>query len=474
MAGGGLCGLLAGILTAGLTMIGIGFLPLGVDMAGYKPLTLDVDGSITKNEESALLIPVDKIASRFFERLSDGCFFGGSPLSDYMPDLARLHVVHRLRGDPDAMISAKPKTVELDECFVHNLPIQTLPAEMAVALVPLDSDQTHKLVVIETLTEFAVPPFDTDNVLRIPPSQVRLLTRTAPLRSLGRTTAHAPVAMVNVDDNGERHFVAVNRPDVFLSGSGRPQRFGWVFVVPDSDVLTFLLFRHLRVPVPQVDAHTETRKLVFHLGNLAPIKPEDADETEQINDTSPPEETPEFRPRVNGVKTGTKPDKPLVTAALPKVIHKDKAHLAFRGQKVAHGVDRSVFPPNEFIPYNERIESIDVPPNQGSVRIRLTLDQVNSLYGSARALAANLGPVFLRDTTNRTHAAQGYVLLKPDGTQSIHFELGRLIERAVQLPKNMRQDDELYLYFFVPTGIFIEAFEVGQTQWQIEPPLRVR
>ncbi|MDX1683563.1 MAG: hypothetical protein R3336_10605, partial [Phycisphaeraceae bacterium] len=71
--GGGLFGLFSGILVAGFTLIGIGFMPLPASVLGYQPYVV-IDGRVAPNPESSLWLSVDRWAGGFYAGLSAGPF----------------------------------------------------------------------------------------------------------------------------------------------------------------------------------------------------------------------------------------------------------------------------------------------------------------------------------------------------------------------------------------------------------------
>ena len=86
MLGGGVCGLVAGILTVGLALITVGYTRLGPDLGfGYRPVTFD-NGSLRRTGK--LIFPADSITSAFYSSLSNGAFrpIGGDSLAKWHPE----------------------------------------------------------------------------------------------------------------------------------------------------------------------------------------------------------------------------------------------------------------------------------------------------------------------------------------------------------------------------------------------------
>src|SRR5207253_1984620 len=86
--GGGVCGVISGIITAGILILGIGFLRIAPDEFGYQPLaytgTAVGRGSVERHEK--LWVPVDSITASLYQRLSVASFRSAEPLAKWHPD----------------------------------------------------------------------------------------------------------------------------------------------------------------------------------------------------------------------------------------------------------------------------------------------------------------------------------------------------------------------------------------------------
>jgi len=63
LLGGGAAGAISGVLTAGITLIGVGFLPFGSSVAGYQPYAVSAYGQV--EPAGGLWVPVDHWTTRF-------------------------------------------------------------------------------------------------------------------------------------------------------------------------------------------------------------------------------------------------------------------------------------------------------------------------------------------------------------------------------------------------------------------------
>lgn len=85
--GGGLCGAAAGVITAGVAMISISYVGANPGFPfGYNAIVIDENGAVVRNDK--LLLPVDRITSRFYGVMSQTAFRPeiGTPIAEINPD----------------------------------------------------------------------------------------------------------------------------------------------------------------------------------------------------------------------------------------------------------------------------------------------------------------------------------------------------------------------------------------------------
>lgn len=85
-AGGAICGGLAGIITAGIVVLSIGFLRLDADFMGYQPVQHGGDSCLMRS--SSLILPVDKITAGLYGMASETSLSTDTPLTKYYPSFA--------------------------------------------------------------------------------------------------------------------------------------------------------------------------------------------------------------------------------------------------------------------------------------------------------------------------------------------------------------------------------------------------
>ncbi|MEX0655905.1 MAG: CvpA family protein [Phycisphaeraceae bacterium] len=461
LVAGAVCGLASGILTAGIMVIGLGFLPMQADLAGYQPYAVGPVGNIERTDDR-LWLQVDDMAAGFFTRLSTGTFapFGSeTTLASHRPELAAQAAIFRLSYDQNASLVAAPDGVAVERLFEHNLPSEDLADDLVDALGPDAGQNGRKLVVVETSLdrEGAVGTYDADGTARIPPTQVQLITLE---RDGGRTRLHRhnPVAFAKNDvASGTRRLHPFATDRVVAYTSDAQATFAWTFVPPAHEEPQFLLFRQLRIPLADQALVGDADRLVAALGR--PVEPvvedEDADDDDDQARSAPVGER-------DGTPAGNAATEIQQTNALPNAVSKNHIrNLQTQGNNILSGrasVDRHTGRLSD----NTRVDGIHHPSHVRMVRLQVEVDQARSLLGASRAAAASLGGVTLEDHRDRRHEPIGYVWLKANGEQEIAVDLTNPIRSARQLPlSNMRSDDELYLYFTVSPGLTITRYWVG-------------
>ena len=175
---GGTLGTVSGVLTAGITVIGLGFLPIGTSLAGYRPYEVVSSGDVAPVEGGGLWIPVESLAAGFFSRVSAGAFSTSTPLAYYMPELPRQVATFRLARhyDENQSLVASPETVGVGDVWALAEPPITGIDQTSAAFLQNQLSLGARLFVVDTHYKLAqgTATYDTDSILRVPPTQVRL------------------------------------------------------------------------------------------------------------------------------------------------------------------------------------------------------------------------------------------------------------------------------------------------------------
>ena len=117
---GGFFGLLAGVLTTGILVMGLGHLSPGQQVLGVQPLGFQGSKVSPTDDGSKLWFPVDRMTSRFYRGLSRGAFspsFSHDNLASHRPEPHVEAHASRLSLDQNASRVAHPGSVEITALY---------------------------------------------------------------------------------------------------------------------------------------------------------------------------------------------------------------------------------------------------------------------------------------------------------------------------------------------------------------------
>ena len=461
---GGICGAASGVLTAGLTIIGLGFLPLGADLGGVRPLAVSAGGGVEQTG-SDLWLPVDRWTNSFLTSLGAGSFSTATPLGEYQPQLAHQAALFRMRYDENASVVAVPGSVEVSSVVTAPAPVEGVDPEVAEDLGPAAESPANQIVVVETNWYKAPGTYDPDSALRVPPTQIRLATQ--PQGRGDEVTLHAPVAFIH-QDGENRYFRAFSAADISAFGSRQEETFAWTFLIPADQQPRFLLVRHTRLSLPRV--RTDPAAVAAALGEPMPEQQETQPQAQAGGGES------QVGPR-EGIQAGHVATGLEITDRLPSEISKNYApDLETIDGGIMSGTANVSKAPGA-LSQTTRINRVWVNDSfQRAVRLELGQDRAQSLLGKSRVAAASLQGVWLTTARGGTYQPIGYVWQKAGGEQEIRIDRDQPIRSAQQLPvPQMGGNDHLYLYFVLPQDSTIVSYNIGgSTQQEIQPPLVVR
>jgi hypothetical protein len=468
MIGGGFLGFIAAMFIAGFTVIGLGFLPVGIDLAGYQPLAIEGNGTISQNGKRNLWIPVDRQAAALLRMLSGGSFTAGHPMREYKPDLAMQAALYRMRYDANASLVATPPSVSLDKVVVAPTPVKELTAGVAQALQPLGVARPgQRLVVIDTVWTATAGVYDSAT-LYLPPTQIRLMTSVTGPTGVAQFDLHAPVGFATLinPQTGTRHFQAVADGTTSAYGQTQKDNLAWAFLI-DADQEPHTLFvRQLRLPMP--DAILRSGEQVAAILGVTPQA--QADPTAVAANPNP-DTTGQIGPR-EGPLTNVQPVQAAVAKDIPGILSKNQANsLKCEGNGIVSGTAESQIYVGS-LAGNLRIDSIWCPSHQRILRVQLDRDQAQSLLGATRALAASIGGPQVVDSRGQTWLPIGF-LWNRNGTLNIRIDRDNPIRSARDLPTaDMAPGNTLFLYFVLSPGVTVTEFNIGgQSKFPLNVPV---
>lgn len=472
---GGAFGACSGILTAGVAVIGIGFLPLPYEIGGFRPYEVNSVGDVVRTESGGQLwIKVDQIAADFFNRLSNGAFSTSTPLAYYVPDVAQQSAVNRLAKyyDPNVSLVASPGTVSikpLEEDGVAVFDEERVPGVGGEVNNYLENQRNRvaggKLVVVQTdwkkIQDGAT--YDADSNLRVPPTQVRLSIDPGNNQPWELV---APIGFSRKDDAGRMAFYPLQDTRRFYATSLFPEiQINWVFAVPSNAQPNFLRVRNSRLtwanqPLPTVDG----RAFGAMLGAMA----------------TPDEEAAEAPPTNNNNRSGgenainTDPVGYTThkiasleqTNNLPAKVSKNKARAFSKSDDEG---DAAILSGSQTVEKGSggrgnSYDRIAVSESRRAVRA-VIVPHTPSNDGTPQG---NVQEIWLSDTAGNFWRPFAFVLLMADGRQKINVQGSGEFRNNTDLPINeISPGDTLYVYWSVPPGITLDAYHVGTARQEI-------
>jgi hypothetical protein len=474
---GAACGAISGILTAGIVVIGLGFMPFGADMGGYQPYSLGGGG---KFEETGgkLWVPVHNIAANFFNGLSGGAFSTSTPMAEYMPDLDVQMSLVRVRPDFVSIV-ASPDAVTVTGAYVADAAnLSDASPATAEALGPDFRKPDYKLVIVDTDWAKKEGTVDGDRKLRLPASQVRLVTKSSVEGDA--TEMIGPAGFATVTGDGEARVFYPYAGGVQAEAPA-PTKFSFVFLVKADQRPTFLMVRKLRVNLPGSDDIKSAPAEVLAALGAPPVPKADDDDDEAAARTGGNTRGQTSVSDPSGIRAGSLALQVQVTNSLPMAISKNATTgLSYTTVKEKSLIDTGNTGQSRkttgTIGARSKVSGFDVPSHEAMIRVRIEYEKGQSVFAGGMSGAAALNPIFLLDTKGEQWPVTAWVWKKENKSQDIHYDAFNPIRSGKQMPiSRMNKGDEFYLYFTVTKPVEIISYNIGDVSDQaFEPPLMVQ
>ncbi|MBB6429273.1 CvpA family protein [Algisphaera agarilytica] len=463
---GAAVGACSGILTAGITLIGISFLPLPSNIAGWAPFEVNTVGEVVPTAEGGKLwLKVDSMTANFYNRLSVGAFGTSTPLAYYQPDIAKAAVVHRLAKwyDPNQSLVISPDTVSIKEEGLALFTDDRVPGIGTEANAYLEGRRNvaagDKLVMIQTTWTKGdgAATYDSDSILRVPPTQVRLLVDSGQ----GPWESVAPIGFSRPDPNGVMQFYAINNSSIFASAAGKPSLdINWVFSLGDRDKPAYAMLRNTRFELPEAK--------LLDGGDFGPLVGALADPSSVNVGAATP--APKGSTAITTDPVGYATHKIVAiesTSALPAKVSKNKAQGLTYSKEDG---DAEVLGGNTVVGSGaggrgNSVDRVAVNESLSALRAQITKFTPTSI-GAAQS---TVQPIRLVTVSGDEYFPFAYVLKMSDGRQRIRVEKTDALTSNTDLPLNeMKDGDELYVYWRLERGVTIESYQIGNAIQSID------
>lgn len=273
-AAGGVCGLFSGVLTSGVAVIGLGFLPvplLGLGIDGRDYLVGDRANPRIDTATDPFWLPVHRVTAGTLATLSKGVFSCNRPLGEYRPRLALEATLMRPLSSAGRSVTALPNSVELGNTHIAQMPLRGLDRETARQLVTHPNTAGMTLVLVETSWKSDTVTADPDGALRLWPDQVYLIAESKDNRGVATFEPYRPVGWTLTDSiTGKHEYTLFHNNSATVTHNKNPS-LGWIFLIPTQYWPRFLMARHLRFSV--TTTHGDSAQLIQALGGPATSAP---------------------------------------------------------------------------------------------------------------------------------------------------------------------------------------------------------
>ncbi|MEM6332379.1 MAG: hypothetical protein AAF823_03465 [Planctomycetota bacterium] len=446
---GGACGFAAAVLTSGLIIIGLGFMPMGPFLFGVQPYAITSDNNqltVSKGTTS-LWVPADKWTEGFYDFVSSGSFGTSTPLARYQPELATQAHLSRLAVDEKTSNVVAPGTVEVSAVYVHPTVVPGLDDDIAAQLPAEYQQSDHKILVIETVWENlpgSPTTYDRDNTARIYWNQVRLVTDA--YESDETPAIYGPIAITQEDVvTNARVFRSWDQTATFAF-STRTEPLIFTFLLPEDAEPSYLLLRNTRFEIAERVPRSEP---VAMLITDALGAPEEGVEVVDGGD--------------DASASGSGSQALEITDALPwafsvnsvgGVRHNNQGSMTGGRANVPAGTSTGG--------QSTTVRRMYAPPHQTMVRLAIRTRTAQAHLGNALAAAEKQSEIWLEDANGNRSNPLAFVVDKGRGDNGMDIYYGEPMRNAQLIPTHeMTGNNVLYLYFLVTPGVTIERYHLG-------------
>ena len=422
---GGPVGVLAGVLTMGMFIIGAGYIQSLKDPFDYGPFGRGSRNSEIGNIGDTLWLPVDQWTSNFYSRLSVTSLSTPNPLLHTNPDLwKQASYLRDTAGKGKGQFSLKPSEARITSAI-------TCPETGSFAYG----------------VHFKSGARDFGAQLTLSRAQIRLISAASGIRK--PLTLH-PVAWWQ----SEGYFLFDDRANYVTSQAGQESLdVVFEFQVPAEFVLEFvpkyLQIRNIRYDVPRLVDHDEVARDRFK--NLLGDRRSDAENDEDL-----------------GLAMGGSIDDVLQLSTKAGAI-RVSTNQARGTLKLIENNDKSYFVSGEHLfesggPRPSRklaIQGLFEPSGVRIVQLDVSRDSPASIFGPIQKEVSDRALIVLVDNRNQTYSPYGYIHISGEGTH-LKLEPTRYIKTQSQLPLlPLSGTQRLKLLFMVTLDVTIVEFRVG-------------
>ena len=474
-AGGAVFGLVSSVLTAGVVIIGIGYMRLPSTFLGYQPVWYSEDrngaGSLVVNDK--LWVPVDTITAMVYQNASVGSMSSAEPLKKWYPDLTLTGFASRINpGDGAARNAITDDAFKVLSSYIVGNTNGSTEKDQTIGdqgYVGLDEKTPGAGYLTGYVVEFgpkAKEKGGKGGQVVISNGQIRLLTEST---KDGSTHTIFPLAVISESSSqGEYGRWIFDSDDLFITSSGGKSRvpMGFEFFVPADEKPLALYVKNIRVPVESINeprefAKASERRKLIKTGSLltgAQVKRElNLKEAATVDGSA------------TGAGTSARITESLGTV-MPSQLVKQRGIKINEDNLITQG--DATFSFDEVGRRNSpqvkklRVDKFWYGPGQKMVQVNVGSDAAGGFLSEGAKISPSDEPFLLIDSKGNEYEAVGYVyqdetskLVKVRYTPG--STLSGLNEKGLPKISRSKEGQKLSLIFLVSTRTKIEYFTIG-------------
>ncbi|MEO1535548.1 MAG: hypothetical protein AAFS11_08305 [Planctomycetota bacterium] len=468
--GGGVCGLVSGVISAGIFVNAIGFMRMPVALFGHQPVTFGTAGNFQAT--SNLIVPVDRLTASFYNHLSQNVLATSTPLALYYPDLPVAAGAQRMSdGDGDNRNSITPDAVSLTSSFtvgkqsggpeavLDDFNSPNGPQQVA----GLDGNPVANPYIAGFVVNFGSGAREKFGAIVFSKGQARLVSQN----EAGETLTSFPIAVSSQARAGEdtfgRYRFDTEGTHIGSVGGAAEAPMAIEFAIPRGHEPVALYVKNVRLDInsvqPTAYADASARDIDIQTGNLlGGTRAENLDTSNAAVAQAPRNGQPagfslgNRLPRAYGMQKG---------ATRGVSINDDNQIIggfqAFAvGEVKGNRVDRALAVNEFFVPNDTMIVQITLTGDPNEIP--------SSVFGGAAVAIDNTKAPQVVDTTGRVYPAIGYVYEDRDKVE-VRYSPSDPLSAMNDAPglSGTRDDQVMVLLFRVSVGVEVEHFAIGNT-----------
>ncbi len=478
--GGGLCGLIAAVVSVGVGVIAVSGVKAAGSSLGYEPMQYESSGSITRKNN--LIAPVDTLTASLYSMMSEASLASGTPMAKWRPNAASDgFLLSLMPRDVLLRYAAKEGDIKVQSRYTvgaadGNIATDNLTGDNK-GVMSLDGQTVSRGYIEGYMISMGAGTREKNGQVSIGAGQFQLVVRSA---DDTESMSIVPIAVVS-QAKGDKPIFGRWRFDgkeVFLgsAGAGAEPTIAVEFLIPTDDRQwkpLALYAKGVRIKTLQDDSTeppTETLKPANEFEDLGALRAFVASGALVSSGAALTGDATIINTRqpVNYVRPGK---------AVPFNIRLNKG--ALRGLEANDkneiiGGD-SKFAPSDLLGRGSE-RSLEVSAfyrgaDTSIMTIDVSRDSALSILTGASADAD--GAPTLVDTSGQRYECIGFVY-KDKGIIHVRFTPGKPIQGKSDLASTSksRDDQQLALIFRVSAGVQISEYVIGSSRIvQFEPPL---